>query len=338
MIDLRSDTVTVPTPEMRQAMANAIVGDDVYEDDPTTKELEALAAAIVGKEAALFMPSGTMANQIAIMTHTNHGDEVIASSKSHIVMYEVGASAVLSGVSFRLTDIHVTKDFIHDSVRPDDIHMPKTGLICLENPLCDGTVVSDYFMEPAYQAAKAFNIPVHLDGARLFNGAVFLKKDPKELAQYCDSVMFCLSKGLCAPVGSMLCGSAEFIARARKYRKMLGGGMRQVGILAAAGIIALNTMTKRLKEDHENALYLAEELTKIPVLYVTIDLVDINMVFFFFEVSVNDEDFVEYMLENGVKINDKHGGFYRFVTHNDIKKADIDKTVNQIKEYIKIYG
>lgn len=336
-IDLRSDTVTQPTLEMRKAMANSIVGDDVYEDDPTVNELEKMAADMVGKEAALFVPSGTMGNQIAIMTHTKFGDEIIVNAKSHIVKYEVGAAARLSGVSYSIVDnpdgrIHGNN--VHEKVRGVDIHYPETGLLCLENALTDGTVVSLELMKEAYEAAKEHNIPVHTDGARIFNAAVSLGVDVKELTQYTDSVMFCLSKGLCSPVGSLLCGSKEFINKARKNRKILGGGMRQAGVLAACGLISLNTMAKRLKEDHDNAKYFAAELVKFPFIKLDMETVQINMVFFKIEKDGFDSsDFAEYMLNNNIKISANPSNEFRFVTNNDVKREQIDIVLNTMNKY-----
>lgn len=335
-IDLRSDTVTQPTEEMRKAMLTAEVGDDVYGDDPTMAKLEKLAAEIVGKEAALFVPSGTMGNQLAIMSHTRHGDEIILGEHAHIVIHEVGAAAVLSGVCFRT--IKNSNDFVYASdiknaVRPDDIHMPKTGLICLENALSNGTVVPLDVMKEAYEAAKEMNIPVHTDGARLFNAAAALDVSARDIAQNTDSIMFCLSKGLCAPVGSILAGTGEFIDIARKKRKMLGGGMRQVGFLAACGIIALEEMTKRLDVDHKNAKLLANRLSELP--YVSLDMskVQINMVFFSVDKPVEAQNSLQAKLyEKGIKINGSEDGLFRFVTNNDVFESDIDYICDCFKE------
>ena len=255
-IDFRSDTVTMPTEEMRQAMASAEVGDDVYQDDPTTNGLEELAASMLGKEKAMFISSGTMGNQLAIMGQTKKGDEIIVSADSHIVTSEAGATALLSGAN--MCALHFEKTIpdaksIEAAIRGKNVHYPDTALICLENALANGMVVPVERMKEIYEVAKKHNIKVHLDGARLFNAAVALGVPVTELTQYCDTVTCCLSKGLCAPIGAMLAGSAEFIDAARRYRKILGGGMRQTGILAAAGIIALEKMTKRLHIDHENA-------------------------------------------------------------------------------------
>jgi len=335
IIDLRSDTVTLPTEEMRNAMATAIVGDDVYEDDPTVIKLEKLSAEITGFEAALFTPSGTMANQLAIMAHTKRGDEVILGHNSHVVAHEVGGAAILSNVSYRIVnnpDDTISAQDIHSLVRDEDIHYPDTGLVCLENALSNGTVVSVQKMREVYMAAKEYNLPVHLDGARLFNAAVHLNVGPKEITKYCDSVMFCLSKGLCSPVGSILCGDKEFIKKSRKYRKLLGGGMRQIGILAASGLLSLTKMTKRLHIDHDNAQYMASALAKIPFLSVNIDAVHINMVFF--KASAQEFDhkgFTQYLLDKGIKTNPQDQGVYRFVTHNDVSREDIDFVVEAVK-------
>jgi len=336
-IDLRSDTVTMPTDEMRKAMAAAPVGDDVYEDDPTIKRLEELAARMAGKEAALFVPSGTMGNQLAIMSHTSYGDEIIVGANSHIVVHEVGAAARLSGVSYAIVDNPDDRIYAKDvirKIRTDDIHHPRTGLVCLENALANGTVVPLNIMKEVYETAKANGLPVHTDGARLFNAATALGVDASEVARYTDSIMFCLSKGLCAPVGSMLAGSGEFINRARKHRKLLGGGMRQAGILAAAGIIALEEMTKRLSSDHENAKYMMERLMEIPEISLKPENVQIDMVYFGIKKEDFDAaDFTEYLLTNGVKINNDWPLEFRYVTHNDILRDDIDKVIGLMKDY-----
>lgn len=336
-IDLRSDTVTMPTDEMRKAMAAAPVGDDVYEDDPTIKRLEELAARMAGKEAALFVPSGTMGNQLAIMSHTSYGDEIIVGANSHIVVHEVGAAARLSGVSYAIVDNQDDRIYAKDiirKIRTDDIHHPRTGLVCLENALANGTVVPLDIMKEAYETAKANGLPVHTDGARLFNAAAALGVDASEIARYTDSIMFCLSKGLCAPVGSMLAGSVEFIKRARKHRKLLGGGMRQAGILAAAGIIALEEMTKRLSTDHANAKYMMERLMEMPEISLKPENVQIDMVYF--EIRKEDFDaaaFTDYLLTNGVKINNDWPLEFRYVVHNDISRDDIDKVIGLMKDY-----
>lgn len=335
-IDLRSDTVTMPTVEMRQAIANAEVGDDVYGDDPTVNRLEKIAAEKVGKEAALFVPSGTFGNQLAVLTHTRRGHEVIIGKNNHIVLHEVGASAVIAGVQLRTLEtvngVMAPKDVLN-AIRVDDIHEPETGLICVENAHGCGAVVPLHILKEIKEIAESHSIPVHMDGARIFNAAVSLGIDVKDIAACSDSVMFCLSKGLAAPAGSMLAGSKGFIDRARKYRKLMGGGMRQIGILAAAGIIALEKMTDRLYEDHENAKYLAEELSKLPGVKVNKERLDIDMVFFEMgEDVIKESVLIEKLYEKNIKINGIEAGEYRFVTHIGVSKEDIDYVINTMKE------
>ena len=327
-IDLRSDSVTQPTQEMRDAMYTAPVGDDVYGDDPTVKNLEQLCARKVGKEAGLFVASGTMGNQLAVMTHTARGDEIIISSGSHIVVHEVGAAAVLAGVMLRVVECKddiLTPEIIERTVRPSgDGFMAHTSLVCMENALTNGKVMSLEQMKDVYETSKKHNLPVHLDGARLFNASVALGVDAKELTQYCDSVMVCLSKGLCAPVGSVLCGSKEFIEKARRNRQLLGGGMRQAGFVAACGIIALEKMVDRLRDDHDNAKYMAQRLNKIKGVNVLMDNVDVNMVFFKLD---KPKEFIHAlpgkMLEHGIKMAGEEGGLLRFITNNDVSRSDV---------------
>lgn len=339
-IDVRSDTVTHPTEAMRRAMAAAEVGDDVYRDDPTVNRLEALAAERVGKERALFVPSGTMGNQLAVMTHTTPGDEIIVGARSHIVAHEVGGASRLSGAGYALVDNPddvVRADDVARLVRPDDIHMPRTSLLCLENALANGDVVPVDVMDATYRRAKEFGLAVHLDGARLFNAAVALGMEAKEIAARADSVMFCLSKGLCAPVGSLLCGPAAFVEKARKYRKMLGGGMRQAGVLAAAGLIALEEMTARLGEDHANAKRLAELLAAIPGLHAAPELVKINMVFWNHAVpGFDDQAFVAFLAERGFRASVfERSGHFRFVTNHGVGRADVDRLAAAVREYVE---
>ncbi len=334
MIDFRSDTVTKPTKAMREVMYHAVVGDDVYEDDATIKTLESLAAKITGKEAGLFVPSGTMGNQIAIMTHTQRGDEIIVGKNSHIKTYEVGAAAVLSGVSYHVVAEKRGALQIQDiikGIRGDDIHFPKTSLICMENAHGSGVVASLSDMEAVAKIAKIHKIATHLDGARLFNAAVHLNVSPDTIAQTADSVMICLSKGLSSPIGSLLVGSKDFILRARKYRKMLGGGMRQVGVLGATGIVSLNEMTKRLYIDHENAQYLAEKLNHFKDFEVNFDALDINMVFV--KIHLNKEDFSRYMKEKGFILGGYKDDVMRLVCHNDISRADVDAFLHEVQNY-----
>lgn len=325
MSDFRSDTVTHPTAAMREAMAHAEVGDDVYQDDPTTNQLEALAAEMLGKEAALFVPSGTMGNQLALMSHTNKGDEAIVSEASHIFEHEVGAAAVLSSLNLyplRFENGIYNAKQIEAAINSSDIHEPPTTLICLENALANGRVVPLEIMREIKAMADSHGIPVHLDGARIFNAATALGVDAKEIAACVDSASCCLSKGLCAPIGSVLVGTSEFIGRARRYRKMLGGGMRQTGILAAAGIIALTDMTKRLGDDHLNAVLLANLLNEIEGVSVDVDSVQINMVFANIDWK-NLDELQPWLEERGITIADYTGPEVRFVTHHGIEAKDV---------------
>lgn len=338
-IDFRSDTVTMPTEEMRKAMYEAPVGDDVYMDDPTVNKLEKLAAEMTGKEAALFVTSGTMGNQISIMSHTRMGDEIIVSESSHIRKYEVGAAARLSGVNFAIVNNpnhRITKKDVLSKTRGVDIHFPETSLVCIENSIgADGTVMSLEEMKEIYETAKENNLAVHLDGARIFNASTYLNVEVKEMTKYADSITFCLSKGLCSPIGSLLCGSQEFINRARKMRKILGGGMRQAGILAACGIISIEKMIERLEEDHDNARYMAEELNKIDGFYVDMENLQTNLIFC--KISRKDFNSDELKLNlfgKGVKIGGYDSENIRFATHNDINREDIDYTIKLMKEMI----
>lgn len=339
IIDIRSDTVTQPTIEMRQAMAQAPVGDDVYGDDPTVNRLEALAAELSGKEAALFLPSGTMGNQVSIMTHTRRGDDVICGRNSHIFVHEVGAAALLSGVTLNVVDSEddiIYPHLMEKAIRETDIHTPPTTLLCIENALATGRVVPLDIMEQVYTTAKKHGLAVHMDGARLFNAAVALGVPATEITKYTDTVMFCLSKGLCAPVGSILAGSREFIDRARKNRKIMGGGMRQCGILAAAGLIALTDMTKELAVDHDNAAWLRERLAKIPSVHVKGDGIQINMVFFTIDCSKEKADSLPAkFLERGVKINGISAGEFRFVTNHDVTREDLVYVADCLEEFLK---
>ena len=336
--DFRSDTVTKPTDLMRQAMFEAEVGDDVYGDDPTVIKLEALSAKILGKEAALFVPSGTFGNQLAVLTHTKRGDEVLLGDACHIVMHEVGAAALISGVQLRqvptVNGSMSLKD-VERMIRTEDIHYPDTGLICIENAHSCGTVIKTSEMKAIYTLAKSKQIPVHLDGARLFNASHALGVEAHEIAQYADSVMFCLSKGLCAPIGSMLVGSKTFIDRARKNRKLMGGGLRQSGIVAAAGLVALEEMVDRLSEDHDLAKYLAEALNSIEGIHVMDHRLDINMVFCKIKLKTSEEDFVDTLLKKGIKINGSEEGEFRFVTNYWTDKKAVDHLIESIKSLVE---
>lgn len=340
-IDLRSDTVTQPTEAMREAMFKAEVGDDVYGDDNTVIELEKYAAELVGKEAALFVPSGTFGNQLALLSHCKRGSEVILGDDCHIVVHEVGAASVIAGVQLRTLNSNngeLNPEEIKSKIRyeADDLHYPGTSLICLENAHSNGRVIPLSNMKAIYSLAKEAGIPVHLDGARLFNASSYLGVDAKDMTANCDSIMFCLSKGLCAPVGSILAGSKEFIAKAKKGRKLMGGGLRQSGFLAAAGLVALKEMIENLKLDHQNAVYLAEKLSEIPGIKLNKASIHINMVFFNMkETSISTDYLVKEFLNKGIKINPAENGEMRFVTNYWVKKEDIDFVIATFKEAIE---
>lgn len=342
-IDLRSDTVTDPTPEMREAMFSARVGDDVYGDDPTVRELEEYGAAISGKEAALFVPSGTFGNQLSLLTHSSRGDEVILADDCHIVMHEAGASSVIAGVQLRTLQSNkgeLNPDDIESKIRVgDDIHYPNTALICIENAHSNGRVLSLANMEAIHNVATKYKLPVHLDGARLFNAAAALNVEVTEITRYCHSVMFCLSKGLCAPVGSLLAGPGNFIARARRGRKLMGGGMRQAGFLAAAGLVALKKMAPMLTNDHQNALFLGQELSKMPGFSVNMDDIQINMVFFDISGTGYDaQELREKLLARGIKVNLPESGIMRFVTNYWVTREDIIFVTGAMREIIYGYN
>ncbi len=336
-IDLRSDTVTLPGEEMRAAMANAEVGDDVYGDDPTVNRLEEIAARRLGKEAAIFVPSGTFGNQLSILTHTLRGDEVIIPASNHIIVHEAGASAVIAGVQMRTLDCDdgmPSVDRILKAIRGEDLHYPRTGLICLENAHSSGRVLPMEYMKEVYSLARERAVPVHLDGARIFNAAVSLGIDAGEIASKADSVMFCLSKGLGAPIGSMLVGTKDFISRARKGRKIMGGAMRQAGIIAAAGIMAIEKMIDRLGEDHENARYLAKKLEEIKGIEIMRDRLDINMVFFKLDQG-RPEAIVGELYREGIKINPPEGDEWRLVTNLDVSRSDLDTFIARFTKAVK---
>mgnify|MGYP005858611467 FL=1 len=339
-IDLRSDTVTWPTPEMRQAMAEAAVGDDVFGEDPTVNALQEAAARRLGKEAGLFVASGTMGNLVAVLAHCGRGDEVILGDKAHTFVYEAGGIAALGGVHPHPVPVQpdgtLPLEAIQAAIRPDNVHMPITRLIALENT--QGTVggipISKAYTDEVGRLAREHGLALHIDGARIFNAATALNVDVAELVAAADSVTFCLSKGLCAPVGSVLVGSREFIARAHRVRKQLGGGMRQAGILAAAGLIALDTMTLRLAEDHANARRLAEGLAALPQIDIALDQVQTNMVFFALrpEVPVSAPELAERFKRHNVWIMDMGERRFRAVTHYWIRPQDVDHALAAIAE------
>jgi threonine aldolase len=339
-IDLRSDTVTQPTPEMREAMHRAELGDDVFGDDPTINRLEDIAAAKLGKEAAVFVASGTMGNLTSLLTHCGRGEEVIVGDQAHIFRYEAGGSSALGGIAqFQIPnnpDGTLPLDKVEAAIRGSDQHEARTKLIALENThnRCGGTVLPVEYMKQVRELADKHGLKVHLDGARVFNAAVALGVDVRTITQYAESVTFCLSKGLSAPVGSVICGSRDFIVQARRYRKMLGGGMRQAGVLAAAGIVALEKMVDRLAEDHASARRLAEGLADLPGVAIDLDRVQTNILFFNLtsEVKVSNEVMVQRMLEQKIRILD--GGparRFRFVTHAWIDQTDVDRTLLAFK-------
>lgn len=340
MLDLRSDTVTKPTPEMRKAMAEAEVGDDVYGEDPTVNKLEQLAAEMFGKESALFVASGTMGNQVSIMAHTQRGDEVILEADSHIFWYEAGAMSVLSGVMphpIKGKNGAMDPNDVRKAIRSKDIHFPRTSLITIENThnRSGGRVVPLENFKAIYEIAKEHGINVHVDGARIFNASIASNVPVKEYAKYADSLMFCLSKGLCAPVGSIVVGSRQFIEKARKARKILGGGMRQAGVLAAAGIIALTRMVDRLKEDHENAKFLAMKLREIGY-SVNVEDVETNMVILKTDnLKVNAHQFLSAMREKGVLAVAFSDTSIRLVTHNDVSRENIEEALNAFEELFR---
>ena len=336
-IDLRSDTVTKPTPAMRAAMAAAEVGDDVYGEDPTVNRLEARAAEIFGREAALFVPSGTMGNQTAIRLHTQHGQEVICESRSHIMDWEMGMAAAFSGCALRTIPTAkgiLTWAEIEPHVTPKHYHRSQTGLIALENShnLAGGTVTPLALTEEIWAGAQERKVPVHLDGARVFNAAVALGADVQDLTRGFDTVMFCLSKGLGAPVGSMLVGTWEAMDRARIIRKGLGGGMRQAGILAAAGLIALEEGPKRLHEDHANARLLAERLAQSPQLDIDPQAVQTNIVIFGIRRPGSASAFVAKLRERGVLCGTVGRDKVRFVTHRDVSRAACEEAARHAVE------
>jgi threonine aldolase len=336
-VDLRSDTVTHPTPAMRAAMASAEVGDDVYGEDPTVNRLEALGAERLGKEAALFVASGTMGNALAILAHCRRGDDVIVGDRSHIWQSEVGGAARLNGSTLRpvpnLPDGTLDRVRLERAFASEDIHEAPSGLLCLEDThnMCGGRVLTAAVLHELAAPARRRDLPVHLDGARLFNAAVAVHVAPAELAAEVDSVSVCLSKGLAAPVGSLLCGSQAFIAQARRQRKLLGGGMRQAGILAAAGILALTEMVDRLAEDHMHARRLAEGLVQVPGLDVRPQDVATNFVFFaVLDAAGQPTDTAAFTLAaaaEGVLLSGGDDGRVRAVTHYGISAGDIDRAI-----------
>ena len=335
IIDLRSDTLTHPTETMRTAMAQADVGDDVFGEDPTVNRLEKLTAERIGKEAAIFVPSGTMGNLISMLSHCARGDEVILGDQSHIFLNEVGGIAALGGIQPHILpnepDGTLNLKTLENSIRARDLHYPPTRLIALENThnFCMGSPITPEYMTRVGDLARKHNLKVHVDGARIFNAAVALETDVKDLTEETDSVMFCLSKGLSAPVGSLTCGTEDFIQNARKWRKMVGGGMRQAGHLAAAGIIALNDLVDRLKEDHANARTLAEGLSSLKGMVIDLELIKTNIIFFSLKhPSLSPESFMDGLEAKGIKILMTHPGIFRAVLHREISSSQIEQVLS----------
>jgi threonine aldolase len=330
-IDLRSDTVTLPTPSMRKAMAEAELGDDVYGEDPTTNRLQELSAERLGKEAGLFIPSGTMGNLIAVLTHCGRGDEVIMGDCAHTFIYEAGGVSALGGVHPHIVPNHLDGTLsisdIEGAVRADNIHFPKSKLLILENThnRCGGVSLSREYMLQAASTAHHHGLSVHLDGARIFNAAVDQGVPAASLTDMVDSVTFCLSKGLCAPVGSVLCGSKDFIQEALRIRKQLGGGMRQVGVLAAAGIVALEVLVDRLEEDHDQAKKLAKAFSAVPGVQLDKGSPNTNMVYIALDPSlgISAETCSERLKAQGVLVGITGPRHFRFVTHYWIQDDDI---------------
>ena len=338
-IDLRSDTVTKPTPEMREAMAEAEVGDDVYRDDPTVNRLEALAANMLGKESALFVPSGTMGNLLALLVHCQRGDEAIVGDKSHIYLNEAGGMSALGGIQPcpvpNQKDGTLALDDILASIRTEDVHHPITRLICLENTqnICGGIPLTAAYTREVGELARKNNLSLHIDGARIFNAAAAQNVSIRDLVDSADSVMFCLSKGLASPVGSMLVGTSKFIARARHLRKMLGGGMRQVGVLAAAGIISLEKMTTRLADDHARARKLADGLRNVKGVLVDESSPYSNMVYLNLasDVKVDAAKIIDSALKQGVLLDCENARRFRLVTHYWVDDKAVDKVIQVFK-------
>lgn len=342
-IDLRSDTVTLPSDAMREAMRNAPVGDDVYGEDPSVNRLQDLAAEITGKEAALLVTSGTQGNLVSLLSHCQRGDEVIMEAQAHTYWYEQGGLAAVGGLMPRLLESArgcPSPEAVEAAIRPDEQHAPRTGLVCLENThnRHGGTVTHPDELAAIKRVAERGGIPVHLDGARLFNASVALGVDVRDLTRHVDSVTFCLSKGLGCPVGSIVCGSRELIGRAHRARKVLGGGMRQAGVFAAAGILALESMIDRLAEDHANARRLADGLLEIPGLAIDRDRVETNMVYVDFgEAGLSAAELESGLREHGVLARPAYDRV-RLVTHVGVGSTEIDHVLEAIQAVVAAAG
>ena len=343
MIDLRSDTVTLPTNEMKQFIMDSPLGDDVYGEDPSVNLLQKKIAKIFNKESALFVPSGTMANLISVLTHCNRGDEVILGNKSHIFFYEAGGISAFGGVhSHQINnndDGTININDIENAIRKKgDDHFPKTKLICLENThnACYGSPINTDFFSEVKNIAKKHNIPIHLDGARIFNAAIALNKSVDELTKDCDSVSCCLSKGLSAPVGSVILGSKNFISKAKSLRKALGGGMRQAGLIASAGIFSLDHMINRIIDDHSNAKILASKLNLIKNLEINLNQVQTNIIFIYNrDKTLSNQNLLLSLEKNNIKIDYKGNSKFRLVTHSGFRKEDINTVIKIFRKIFK---
>lgn len=342
MIDLRSDTVTKPTPEMRQAAFDAVVGDDVYGEDPTLLELEELSANMLGKEAAMFVTSGTQGNQIAVLTQCVGGQEIIVEEESHLFFYEGAAMSVFAGVQPRTLKGNrgaLNPAEVKAAIRDDDVHAPETGLICIENThnRAGGAIIPLENMQAIAEIGKEYHIPIHLDGARIFNAAVASGVDVKKYAAQVDSVQFCLSKGLGAPVGSIIAGTTDFIRRARKWRKRLGGGLRQAGILAAPGLISLREKVDHLAEDHNHAKLLAQSINEIKGLSIENE-VETNIVLVNTKAAkLTSAEFLVQLKQAGILAVPFGPNTVRFVTHFDVSRQDIEEVVVRLNRMMKIF-
>ena len=341
-IDYRSDTVTLPTPNMINAMANAKLGDDVYGEDPTVNELQKKSAALLGKEAALFVPSGTMGNLASVLAHCGRGDEVIMGSKGHTFLYEAGGIAALGGIQPHTIpnqpDGTLYLNDIKNAIREDDIHQPVSSLLILENTQnsCGGYAISLDYTRSAAKIAHDNHMKLHIDGARFFNASVKLGISPAELAAPADSITFCLSKNLCCPVGAIICGTEEFIQKTIRMRKMLGGGMRQVGVIAAAGIVALDEMIDRLAEDHRRAEILTAGLREIPAIQLLPNTPQTNMVYFKLSTDspMDLPTLIRSFADQGIRIGGRNNEF-RLVTHYWITDAAVEKTIKLFKQFLQ---
>ncbi|RJQ49526.1 MAG: low-specificity L-threonine aldolase [Desulfobacteraceae bacterium] len=342
IVDLRSDTITLPTDAMRKAMASAEVGDDVFGEDPTVNRLEEMSAERTGKEAALFVTSGTMGNLVCQLAQCGRGDEVILGDEAHIFSNEQCGASTLGGISLRTVpnqpDGTLLPEQIERAIRPDNIHCPRTRMIALENThnRCNGSPLDMAYMDTVGEIARRRNLKLHVDGARIFNAAAAVGASAAELVRHADSVTFCLSKGLGAPVGSMVCGTRDFISEARRIRKVLGGGLRQAGVLAAAGIVALTEMVDRLREDHANARKLADGLAEIEGIGIEPAAIKTNIVFFRIDrPGLTPEEFAKRLREQGVRVGPKPPDHIRAVTNHHISAEDIDYALKACREAVR---